>query len=300
MSENLFCLYAFGRVSSLNQAVYCLLTLESIYRNSTFKMPKVLIYTDNVNHFKLNLSAAFNFEYINLDPAMLSDWKGQPPDNFRIKLKSLEHACQNFKNSNVILVDSDTFIKKELTEMFNKIEQGFIYFHADEGKMNENKTVGQRNLTQHFQDKEYYIDGKKFSFPPALHLYNAGLIGISSNKIQQVQDAIKLHDSIFEPYRLYFAEQLSIIFELQKTNTVLTAEPFVAHYWYIKEFDELITSILLKIARNKTRDFSAEILELRKSVPSMEKFKSIGFKFAWKIKNKLIKLGLLHKKFRWN
>ena len=203
-------------------------------------------------------------------------------------------------SANIILVDSDTFLVNRLDVAYQQISNNFALFHDDEGCLDSNKTIGQKNLVNHFAQCNYHYQNKPFFFPANLHLYNAGLIGVKGAALPEVRAAIDLHDELYPQHKLYFTEQLCIIYQLQKKYEIKIVEPLVRHYWYIKEIDSLIDGYLRNVPPEKIENDFSSLLQIKSMVPSYKKFKSVHFKFPWKIKKKLIKIGWLKPEYLWS
>ena len=135
MAEQIFAVYAFGRESSLKQAIFCIHSLIQCYASDKSYRPKLLIFTDNPNYFQTYFTPG-SVEIIALDSQTMIDWKGQPTDNFRVKLKALESSCLRFPMATIILVDSDTFVVESLDSIYADLMEGIVYFHDDEGILN--------------------------------------------------------------------------------------------------------------------------------------------------------------------
>jgi len=292
--------YCFGINSVLEQTIFsCSSAIAQLRKNDIFSDYIFIIFTDKIDFFsKFKLSVQKYCKIILMDLSkdnLLSNWKGEPPDNFRIKLKSLEYCCEKFLDSKVLLLDSDTVFIAHPDDVFAKISITNSLFHEYEGRPEFNKTPGHRHFLNFIKDFKFDLNEKRsnFNFPVDMDLYNAGVIGLESRNVFLVKEALAIHNVIFEKTKFYYTEQLSITYTVQNKTKIQLADKEIAHYWYYKEIQTYISKYLKKVEIVDDYFNPILILDVLKKLPSYKKFKSFYFKIPYKIIKSLKKRSIL-------
>ncbi len=254
--QNYILYFTHGSYEYLNEAVFALLSYYAYHKENE---NKVVVYTDNVDYFKQKLPS--DIEYVLLNKEIIKKWAGDINFVHRIKIELLKDFSNRF-SGNVLYLDSDTYFKQNISELFNHINNGSYVMSLDEGAMGERKNKIIRNFDNYLKNKDYQaiINGKKFTFSKNTRMYNAGAIGVNIPDDNEVFDnALTLTDYIYPENPSHVVEQFAFCFLLQsKKPNIIEAEPLIHHYWYFKEFREVITQFLNK---NKDKSFD-ELVKL--------------------------------------
>jgi len=285
--QNYILYFTHGSHEYLNEAVFALL---SYYAHHKEDENKVVIYTDNIDYFKEKLPSSI--EYVQLNKETIKKWAGDINFVHRIKIELLKDFSTRF-SGNALYLDTDTYFKQNISELFRHINNGSYVMSLNEGSMGERKNKIIRVFDDYLKRKNYQvvINGKEFVFSKNTKMYNAGAIGLNIPKDSEIfSDALALTDYIYPENPSHVVEQFAFCYLLQSKNpTIIEAEPLIHHYWYFKEFREIITRFF---EQNKGKTFEELVklsLLLNPERMGTEKLKYKNMNFLEKLIQKVTK-----------
>lgn len=193
----------------------------------------------------------------------------------------------------MLYLDSDTYFKQNISELFSHINSGAYVMSLDEGSIGERKNKIIRNFDNYLKKKNYQVvvNGKEFTFSKSTKMYNAGAIGLNIPDDNEIfDDALMLTDYIYPENPSHVVEQFAFCYLLQsKKPTIIEAEPLIHHYWYFKEFRGIITQFLEE-NNNKSFDELVKLsLELNPERMGAEKLRYKNMNFFEKLVQKATK-----------
>lgn len=286
-TQNHILYFTHGSDEYLNEAVFALL---SYYAHHTKDENKVVIYTDNIDYFTQRLPP--DIEYVLLNKDIIKKWAGDINFVHRIKIELLKDFSTRF-SGNVLYLDSDTYFKQNISELFSHINNSSYVMSLNEGSMGERKNKIIRDFDNYLKRKNYeaVIDRKKFVFSKETKMYNAGVIGLNIPKDNEIfNNALALTDYIYPENPSHVVEQFAFCYLLQSKNpTIIEAEPLIHHYWYFKEFRGIINRFF---EQNKDKSFDELVklsLQLNPERMGAEKLKYKNMSFFEKLIQKVTK-----------
>lgn len=284
-NSNYILFFTHGGDEFLNEAVFALL---SYYAHHEINENKIVIYTDNIPFFENKLPK--NIEYISLTKETIAKWKGEINFVHRAKIELLKDFSQRF-TGNVLYLDCDTYFRTNISTLFESIENKTPVMSIIEGDIDSSPLKNMRDFNRYFKKKNHRltIGTKTFQFKKNVSMYNAGIIGTNIKESATLfQDALELTDTIYPENPLHIVEQFAFSYLFQtKYSSILEAEPLIHHYWYFKEFREILKEFF-EVYKNKSFE---ELLSLYSTINpeylGAEKLKYKQASFGKKIQIKL-------------
>lgn len=272
-------LYAFGPKEQLLQAYFALLTLHPYLQQGNIR---ALVVTDQPEYFsELSVLQHFHLDFYHLTPELLTQWKGEPACNFRVKLKTIEYVTEHYPSASSFLVcDGDIFALQSPMPLFEFIEQqeGLV-FSEPEGRLGDRRP---KSAAKHWSSlSSQGMAGSGFT--KGMPLYNAGIIGMKGSDQTLIRETIAFFDPFFAQTKFYFAEQLSLVRQAYLSKRpVKTSMEYLRHYWYDKSFRDWMAPVVEDFKNHpKAKGLAAQELPLTKVLPFHEFF---SLRQKWKRK----------------
>lgn len=275
--KNILIYQAYGIEDILNECIYSISTLTPF----NVEIDHIVIYTDNPSYLKLKLTTQFQYKFKKLEGSLIKEWRGGNNFVHRVKIKMLHDYISNdlsnlSKSYNLLYLDTDTTFIKSPNYLFDKIGDGILIMHDNEGVINANR----KNLI--FKRLSNYLE-KRFKEKgdiPADHLmFNAGVLGFQNSDENLLNEVLALTDDIYEEYPQHVSEQLafSVIFSSQTGRTLELAKEEIFHYWSFKDFRIILKEFFAKnntpeLILSKLKNIDPQVLHQ----PKLE-YESLGF-----------------------
>lgn len=229
--------FVYGGTDYNNEALYSLL---SYYKYNAGARVQVVVYTDDAAFFKKHLPDTII--YVDLTPEQLVAWKGEVNFNHRIKIKVLQDACSRFIG-NILYSDTDTFYTKNIQPLFDTINNGGILFHKSENTLKQNPGGIARKMRKFLKQHPTFnlpSQPSPIAIDENLAVWNAGSIGFKTEYRDILQSVLELTDEFYSRYHLFVMEQVAFNYFFQKISLPQSTEDYVGHYWYFKEFRQVL------------------------------------------------------------
>lgn len=232
--------FAHGGKEFLNEVVFAVL---SYYQHHKSNKNKIVVYTDNIEYFKTILPE--EIIYISVSSEQVKQWKGAINFVHRIKIEVLKDAFSRFPEQDILYLDSDVYFKENISFLQKKIENNIPIMSLKEGKIFRSKL-------RHFKKLALYLRTHKNTIalnPPVVInteqcMYNAGIIGLRYSDNDIVKKALSITDFLHPFVNTHVTEQFAFSVLLCEKGIIYEAEQNIHHYWYFKEFREIISSFL--------------------------------------------------------
>jgi hypothetical protein len=284
-NQNYILYFTHGIDQFLNETVFALL---SYYAHHKIDENKIVIYTDNIPFFENKLPK--NIKYIALEKETIKKWKGDINFVHRAKIELLKDFSNRF-TGNVLYLDSDTYFKTNILSLFKTIENRIPVMSIKEGAIDSSPIKIIREFDRYFKKKNHQltIDSKTFKFRKDIQMYNAGIIGTTIPESTALfEEAIALTDTIYAENPSHVVEQFAFSYLFQtKSNKITEAEPLIHHYWYFKEFRDILEKFF-DVYKNKSFE---ELLTLYTKIDpeylGAEKLRYKNASFSEKIRIKI-------------
>jgi len=268
----------FGNENFYNEALYSILSYLKFHKADE---NQIIIYSDSTDFFKKKLSQSII--YIELSNDEITNWKGKHNFVHRVKVKVIQDVVSKY-NGNFLYLDSDTYFTKNCSEIFNNINSNAIYFDKSEGKLIDNKGGIARKMKAFLKNEsEFKIPSlnETIKIDSDFTVWNAGVIGFNSSYSNQLKMVEELVDVLYSKNQLFVMEQISFNYFFQRKTKPLESKNHIHHYWYFKEFRDVLSHFF---EHNKSKFFEEMIVEIDKINPeylSSEKraYKKMSF---WK------------------
>lgn len=162
----------------------------------------------------------------------LRDWEGEWHFFWRVKIKAMELLTERCPGEDLLYVDSDTFLKGDLTALKSQLLQGRGMMHLDEGHPSDMKTKSLRMWKT--------VDGNSYggvTIGKEHDMWNAGVVAMPGEKAAStVALALAVCDGMLDSgAERVVIEQYSLSVALHETVGLVPAEPWIGHYWGNKD-----------------------------------------------------------------
>lgn len=234
---------AYGNDAILRQTVFCIRTLQH-WTGQAFDQYTPVVYTDNPGYFRRALANVRNLRLEPLRPEQLRSWRG--PNDFvhRAKICLLQAYFDKY-NAPVCYLDSDTLFLHDPGPLFAQVAPGTSLMHVMEETLVQPAAPLLQKIGRFIKRQPLRLNGLAFKIPASTAMWNAGVLGLHPTHAIFLPDVLRLTDQLYSCYPKHLMEQLAFSYILQDHTTVLPAEPFVFHYWNLKEtMDERIDAYL--------------------------------------------------------
>ncbi len=268
---------AYGQQGILRECAYSLLTLlKSGYDG------RIRIYTDQPEFLKSMLPDTGQIEYSLLEEKKITEYKGEHAFVHRLKICILREFCQEEPAANVLYIDSDTRFRESPQNLFALIADGNLVMHCNEGNI--------RNQRNHRIFRKLI---QALGSSPALNalvgpdtdMWNAGVLGFKSDRKHLLEEVLDLSDRLYASAPLHIMEQLafSLVFGMASGGNIRSAENEIFHYWYFKEYREVLGDYFHTLTDEKERMDNLERIDPEiMTVPKNSYRESSGVKRIWK------------------
>lgn len=274
---------AVGTIDYWNETLFSLL---SFYKNNSGSDIKIILYTDCPDFYQRRIPEDITIRTVSATE--LEQWKG--PDTFinRVKIKVLQDVTQHYSGS-FLFVDSDTVFRKNITAIFDEIDNGSLFFDKCEGVLKDRKGGIAKKIRKALRKQNCFYSNstEKAVFDDTFIMWNSGVIGFNSSDVDILETAENLTDQLYALQQLFVMEQVALSYCFQVKNTPKTAEKYVHHYWYFKEFRGVLKTFF---EVNQSKTFEALIIESSKIDPEILAVPKLNYKrksFLQKIFQKL-------------
>lgn len=143
-------LLTFGQAAHHHsQALFALLTF--------LRRPSITgasIYTDAPEFYRLCEQDA-RVKVCAVNEAQLTEWKGEAPFFWRVKIKAIESAVANAPNQDILYVDSDTFLFDDVHRIKAGLAQGKPHMHILETTLAAQPIRMIRRIYQSLNGKDF-------------------------------------------------------------------------------------------------------------------------------------------------
>lgn len=283
MSENKpiqnFILYlAYGNMDNINECRYSLLKYLDCYQLKPPENIAVIIYTDQPDFFSPFTDFFPGIKAIPISHNQMKEWKGADGYIFRIKPKLIEEFCATQKG-NFLFCDTDTFVLAPPGPLFDAIGKGAFYMHEREAILGERKSYYFRKWDNFLSSTEVLYNGKKLLYSKDIQIWNSGVIGMTTDMGYIMKDVLSLIDDIYKKFPKHIAEQVAMSYCLQQKGQIQAAQPFIAHYWNLKEFRPVLADFFNKESTADIPQLAAKAA--RFNIPLMQEKKLAFESLPW-------------------
>ncbi|GEM_PF-3387454 len=216
--------------------IQCVASIHSLFCSSDYKLDgfEVIVYTDNPQFIK-KWTKKLIIKTIFLSPGEIKDLIGPTGFIFMAKMNIIKRVLDDFQKG-CIYIDSDILFKKNPLKKFSTISRSTYLMQAKEQifikLINGIENNLHNKLGKYLVNLDYTLDNINYNVDVNSQFsYNAGIIGIHADKMNLLDDAIKLAEKIYSTVPIFIAEQTAFSIVFQQTGIIDTAEEQTLHYW---------------------------------------------------------------------
>ena len=213
----------------------CRFALMQLLQQDGYDTICVVLYTDNPSYFKNELTLFTNVIIKEVTDVQITEWRGKINFVHRVKIKILEDFFSNHAGS-VLYCDTDTYCLKPITPLFDDIDKGILYMHSNEGCIKGNRNRIMKKWYQFLTSNETKAIADFSTNIDTITMWNAGVIGMHSQNAPMLKEVLSITDTLYPIFPRHTVEQFAFSYLFQKNATLLPADPFIFHYWNLKEY----------------------------------------------------------------
>ncbi|MBT9393367.1 hypothetical protein KLP40_09350 [Hymenobacter sp. NST-14] len=186
-------------------------------------------------------------DYVSVLPvtaATLREWRGEFDFFWRIKIKALEYVLQQRPGTNLLYLDTDTFLHGSVATLSAHLAAGTALMHEAEGPLSALTSKTEQRMWQ--QVRQQTFGGVTME---AGHvMWNAGVVGIPASRAAALPLALRICDDLSrQQVTPRLIEQFALSVALAETGPLAAASPAIGHYWSTKaEWNAAISAFLLE------------------------------------------------------
>lgn len=288
---------AFGE-EYINECKYSILKLLEFYNLRPPEI-QVHVFTDKPQEFESMIPFFHRFEIKTLTNRDLAEWRGTPPNNYRVKAMAIKDFLDKH-SGNVLFCDTDTVLLRPLELLFTEVADGAVYMHQFEGEIAAGSAF--KKLHKHLTGNTVTtVDVSSFASAAKWQMWNSGIVALNHGKKALLADVVKLTDYIYSKAKNHTSEQLAISYCLSQAGTIREAAPYFYHYWNLKEFRWLLQKFFVANAEESIPNLIKKLHFLNAVTLQEEKnaFKRLPFlqKLLRNIRGKGWKIAPYEKRF---
>ncbi len=254
---NYFLYVAIGKHDYLYETIYSIRSFERAVKDSSYR---IVIYTDNEEFFQKYYNENYHVEINRLPSELTRQWLEK--NVFSVKIYALKSFLAAYK-SDVVFIDTDTFIYKDISTLFGYIEKdNFVMYRActplgqavtilhdicKESINAYNKTV--LEFYNYLIQNKYLVCGQKsYVYSQNFIPYNSGIIGISYENADLLDEVEHLNHFIYDTFGLYYAEEFAFATVFQRAGKIRTCnlQDKIYHYTKFYPYTRLLGGYILQ------------------------------------------------------
>jgi hypothetical protein len=230
---------AYGNKDILNEAIFSILSFERLPSKPDVEF---VIYTDDKEYFKNRVPENTHFELIT--KPQLTIWRGATDFVHRVKVEIIKDFFGKYKG-NLLYIDTDTTFISDPSPIFEGIDEGKVYMHICEGKIDSGDNLVFKKLSKFLKGKSFILKNKEtLSIREDIPMWNAGLLAFDTRTAILLDEVLEITDILHNSYQRHVMEQLAFSFVLQTKRNLLPADKWVFHYWNFKEIRPVLNDFL--------------------------------------------------------
>ena len=242
--QNAILYQAYGGADFSNECRYSLLKYLQVYNLTPPADTTIAIYTDTPEVFADFAPFFHHLHLLPLSTETAQRWRGDSNFVHRLKIEMLIDFTTRF-DGNVLYCDTDTYLLSPAQTLFDDLQTGSFYMHQCEGTINKSENPSFYKWERFLSTTPIIYNNQQVQFDKSLKMFNAGVVGLHSRHKGLLHDVLALTDAVYAKFPKHIAEQFAFSYCLQKSGRVNTADNFIAHYWNLKEFRQLLKTFFL-------------------------------------------------------
>lgn len=248
----------------------CLFMLLSLLAHVGKTNVRIILFTDNIEYFKLKLPSNLNINYELLTPERIKEMRGKSNFLHRMKIAIIEHTFLNY-DGKILYADSDSFFINNPDELLHKISEQNSSMHIAEYQykslLDLRRPAGNTfiEFAELIRDNDFTLSNQlKVKYSLEMFSWNAGVMAFHPKHIKLINDVYALTEQFYLPTKNHASEQYAFSILLQQNTNIIPSYKYNYHYWNRVE-KEIMDSFLEKLFTNNffVQDFD-DILDIVK------------------------------------
>jgi hypothetical protein len=138
------------------------------------------------------------------------DWSLSGAQHFGIKLRGLEKAMASSDASVSLLLDTDTYWRKNPRSLANRIKPNHAVMFCDEGQIKGTKNLSINRFNEGLENREIPWANTNYSLSSLSRMYNSSIIGLHKDNIDLLARAFELFSALEPHVEAHTVEQFSL------------------------------------------------------------------------------------------
>lgn len=239
-------LQCYGNQEVFDECMFALLSLWRTYvEDASMDGATIVVYTDKPALLAPLQEAGMPITFEVMDAERIKQWRGAINFVHRVKIEVLLHFCAHYQGV-VLYLDTDICLQSKLTPIWLHLEDGGRFMHVQEGIVGSTQNPVFFKLNHFLGSCQHPLVANQQLANNAM--WNAGVLGFSTQALPMLQDVLQFTDSIYPLYPKHIVEQFAFSIYMQQAGTVKAASPYILHYWNLKELRPLLRSFFMYTA----------------------------------------------------
>jgi hypothetical protein len=234
---NILVLEASQSADKVNVCRYSLLKYLEVHNLKPPANTAVYVYTDQPAFFESFISFFHRFEIKEISQTQLKEWSGIGSAQ-RVKMEIISEVLSH-TGGNLLFLDTNTYIKAPLENIFAGIEKGYFFLHSYKASLNSAVDTELSQLNKFLATDAIWQNGQKLSIED-IRIWNTNVIGLNSTYKAVLDDITELNDVIYKQFPKPVVEAFAFSYCLQKAGEVKTCNEQIPYYGSLKEFRQLL------------------------------------------------------------
>lgn len=240
-----FLYLALGDKKYVKEACYAIASLISTNQNTD--MPyRIAFMVTNLQAIHPQLAQNELIDIFHISDDIMRDWIGPLGYVYRVKIMAMKMLFACHPDSNIIFIDTDTVILKDLSPLMRHVDNGgFLMYSQCQDitkaiQMTEHVEKSQISKHTYLRIQTYKkvlcldrigSDDQFYLKPNPLSFYNSGVIGLNHQHCHLLDDVVKLNDLMVKEFHYGAEEEMAFswIFQLHGPIAICD-DAFVYHY----------------------------------------------------------------------
>jgi hypothetical protein len=215
-----FGVLAYGPRPELNgEAAVALLTLQAFAPSGS----ELVLLTDRPEHYRW-FGSSLTIDRLSADS--IREWRGRFDDPFRPSLEALRRLAADAA-ADVVLADTDTMVRRDLTPMVERLANGAVFMHHREYALGAPPRKNDRHLAADIVGRAW----QGITPDASAAMWNAGIVASSRLHAGIFDRMLAVYDEMRPVTRYFAVDQLACSIVLAAYAPIEPAAPYFDHYW---------------------------------------------------------------------
>lgn len=215
-----FGVLAYGpRPELTREAAVALLTLQAFAPAGS----ELVLLTDRPDQYRW-FGSSITID--RLTTGTVREWRGAFDDQFRPSLEALRRLAADGA-ADVVLADTDTLARRDLTPMVDRLAAGAVFMHQREYPLGAPPRRNDRHLARDVVGRAW----QGITPDASSAMWNAGIVGSSRRHAGIFDRVVAVFDELRPVTRYFAVDQLACSIVLAAYAPIEPASPYFDHYW---------------------------------------------------------------------